>query len=40
VRKGRAGRGQVTDRLRQHLEMLGLAAEGLALVTEGSVGRH
>jgi hypothetical protein len=24
VRKGRAGRGQVTDRLRQHLEMLGL----------------
>jgi hypothetical protein len=39
VRKGRAGRGQVTDRLRQHLEMLG-HAEGLALVTEGSVRRH
>ena len=29
VRKGRAGRGQVTDRLRQHLEMLGLAAGDL-----------
>jgi hypothetical protein len=40
VRKGQAGRGQVTDRFRQHLEMLGLATEGLALVTEGSVGRH